>query len=355
MASWPQNKIIIEDGRVTDAQHPQIISASRSTDIPAFYCDWFFHRLEKGYSVWTNPFNGVKSYVAYDQTRFIVFWSKNPYPLLKYLPTLKERGIGCYVQYSLNDYEKEGLEKSVPPLSFRIETFKELVRQLGKGGVIWRFDPLILTDEISIDDLLGKIEYIGDQLCDYTEKLVFSFADIAIYRKVKKNLDDAGVHYLEWTKVQMVDFAKRLVDLNKRKGWNYTLATCGEAANLEGVEHNHCIDDALMIRRAHHDKVLMNFLKVRICPMPQPDFFGESEPLPMDAIVLNNSKYAIRGDNKDKGQREFCGCMKAKDIGQYNTCIHKCEYCYANDNKAIAMRNYEIHKQYPTSETITGQ
>ena len=71
---------------------------------PAFYCDWFFHRLEKGYSAWTNPFNGVKSYVAYDQTRFIVFWSKNPHPLLKYLPKLKERGIGCYVQYSLNDY-----------------------------------------------------------------------------------------------------------------------------------------------------------------------------------------------------------------------------------------------------------
>ena len=113
------------------------------------------------------------------------------------------------MQYSLNDYEKEGLEKSVPSFSFRIETFKELVRQLGKGGVVWRFDPLILTDEISMDNLLAKIENIGDQLRGYTEKLVFSFADIAIYRKVKKNLNEAGVHYLEWTKVQMIEFAKR--------------------------------------------------------------------------------------------------------------------------------------------------
>ena len=258
------------------------------------------------------------------------------------------------MQYSLNDYEKEGLEKSVPSFSFRIETFKELVRQLGKGGVVWRFDPLILTDEISMDDLLAKIENIGDQLRDYTEKLVFSFADIAIYRKVKKNLDEAGVHYLEWTKDQMIEFAKRLVELNKRKGWDYTLATCGEAADLEGVEHNRCIDDVLMIKRAYNDKVLMDFLKVKIYSMPQPDMFGESEPLPADSIVLDNDKYIIRGDNKDKGQREFCGCIKAKDIGQYNTCIHKCEYCYANDNKALAMRNFNMHKQNPTSETITG-
>ncbi len=354
MTTWPKKEITLEDGSITDAHHPQIISASRSTDIPAFYCDWFFHRLEKGYSAWTNPFNGVKSYVAYDQTRFIVFWSKNPYPLLKYLPKLKERGIGCYVQYSLNDYEKECLEKSVPPLSFRIETFKELVRQLGKGGVVWRFDPLILTDEISMENLLAKIENIGDQLRDYTEKLVFSFADIAIYRKVKRNLEEAGVHYLEWTKEQMIEFAKRLVELNKRKGWNYTLATCGEAADFDGVEHNHCIDDVLMIRRSPNDRTLMNFLKVKLASMPQPDMFGESEPLPNDAIVLNNGMYATRGDNRDRGQREFCGCMKAKDIGQYNTCIHKCEYCYANDNKTIAMHNYETHKQHPTSETITG-
>ena len=92
MATWQKKEIVLEDGRIVDAQHPQIISASRSTDIPAFYCDWFFLRLEKGYSAWTNPFNGAKSYVAYDQTRFIVFWSKNPHSLLKYLPKLKERG-----------------------------------------------------------------------------------------------------------------------------------------------------------------------------------------------------------------------------------------------------------------------
>lgn len=181
MASWQYTEIIV-DGQSIKAQAPLIISASRSTDIPAFYADWFFHRLEKGYSAWTNPFNGVKSYVSYDNTRFIVFWSKNPRPLLPYLHILKKRNIKCYIQYTLNDYEQEKLEK-VPSLTNRIETFKMLVEQLGKGSVIWRFDPMILTDDISVDDLLRKVQNIGDQLKDYTEKLIFSYADIAMYKK----------------------------------------------------------------------------------------------------------------------------------------------------------------------------
>ena len=71
-----------------------------------FYADWFFHRLDKGYSVWINPFNNVRSYISYSKTRLIVFWSKNPRPLLKYLRRLDETGIHSYIQFTLNDYEK---------------------------------------------------------------------------------------------------------------------------------------------------------------------------------------------------------------------------------------------------------
>ena len=311
--------IVLEDGTSAPCQEPIVISASRSTDIPAFYCDWFFHRLKVGYSAWTNPFNGVKMYVSYAKTRFVVFWSKNPRPLLSHLDELKEREIGCYIQYSLNDYEEEKLERGVPPIAERIDTFKRLVDTLGVGSVVWRFDPLMLTDDIDIDKLLKKIENIGDQLKGYTEKLVFSFADIALYRKVKSNLEANGIPYHEWTEEQMKDFAGRLVELNKRKGWNYKLATCGEKGRYPDVEPNHCIDDELIIRRSYHDKVLMDFLKADIKPMPTQDLFGESEPIPEDAIILCNGQYATRGDNRDKGQREFCGCMKSKDIGHYNT------------------------------------
>ena len=218
MAQWQSIQIRRENGEAVKAQAPIIVSASRSTDIPAFYADWFFHRLKVGYSAWTNPFNGVKSYVSYQDTRFIVFWSKNPRPLLQHLDYLKERNIGCYIQYTLNDYEKEGLERGVPILSERVDTFKLLVDKLGKGRVIWRFAPLLLTDDISIDALLTKIERIGDQLQGYTEKLVFSYADILSYRKVKANLEKSHIPYHEWTEPQMLEFAERLAELATKYG-----------------------------------------------------------------------------------------------------------------------------------------
>ena len=315
MATWAKQKLPRENGELVDMQVPILVSASRSTDIPAFYADWFFYRLDKaGYSAWTNPFNGVKSYVSYKDTRFIVFWSKNPKPLLRHLPILKQRGIGCYIQYSLNDYEEEGLEKNVPPIEQRIETFKQLTNALGKGHVIWRFDPLVLTDSINIDKLLDKVENIGNQLLGYTEKLVFSFADILSYRKVQANLQKANINYIDWQENQMREFARRLSVLNQK---------------------------------------LMDYLKVKFYPMPQKSLFGDSESLPDSAIILPNGMYALHGDNKDKGQRAFCGCIKSKDIGEYNTCVHGCEYCYANASKQAAVMNYKCHKENPWSETIT--
>lgn len=355
MAIWEKIKIRRENGEAVDAQVPVIISASRSTDVPAFYAEWFFYRLNIGYSAWVNPFNGIKNYVSYKNTRFIVFWSKNPKPLLKYIDVLKERKINCYIQFSLNDYVEEKLEK-VPSVEDRIQTFKELVNRLGKGHVIWRFDPLVLTDKISIDTLLKRIERIGDELLGYTEKLVFSFVDISIYKKVQSNLDKSGIHYIEWTKDNMILFAKKLVEMNKLK-WNYELATCGELEDLEGVQHNHCVDDNLMIRLAYKDEVLMNFLGVEIHKRDNNSLFGDEMPLPEGAILLPDNLYAIKTkNNKDKGQRKACGCMISKDIGEYNTCIHGCVYCYANSSKDIAKKNYKRAKETGfKAETITGK
>lgn len=343
------------DGRLVKAQAPIIVSASRSTDIPAFYADWFFKRLEIGYSAWTNPFNGVKSYVSYDKTRFIVFWSKNPRPLLDYLHILEERNIKCYIQYTLNDYENEKLEK-VPSLNNRIETFKLLVERIGKGSVVWRFDPMILTESISIDDLLAKVQNIGDQLKGYTEKLVFSYADIALYKKVKANLEKSGVPYHEWTEEQMELFAQKLSAMNKERGWNYKLATCGEKIDINkyGIEHNRCIDGDLITRLAWNDQELMDFMRVKIHDLPSPSLF-ESSIVPEGAMMLPNNKYFVSAHRKDSGQRELCGCMAAKDIGEYNTCPHLCEYCYANTSKEAAIASWKRHLNNPNSETIIGK
>lgn len=355
MAQWQKIQIERENGEIVEAQVPLIVSASRSTDIPAFYADWFFHRLKVGYSAWTNPFNGAKSYISYKNTRFIVFWSKNPRPLLQHLGYLKERNIGCYIQYTLNDYEKESLECGVRPLSERIDTFKLLVDQLGKGSVIWRFDPMILTDDISINDLLEKVCKIGDQLKDYTEKLVFSYADIIAYKKVKRNLETRGIPYHEWTDELMDEFASKLSNMNRERGWNFQLATCGEKIDISKYDilHNRCIDGELITRLAWRDKQLMDFMKVRIEDMPAPSLFGETG-LPPNAILLPQNHYFISTHKKDAGQRMFCECMASKDIGEYNTCPHLCEYCYANSSKEIALKNWEKHRDNKYGETIKG-
>ena len=355
MATWDYTYINV-NGQAVKAQAPVIISASRSTDIPAFYADWFFHRLHVGYSAWTNPFNGVKSYVSYEKTRFIVFWSKNPDPLIPYLPILKEKNIRCYIQYTLNNYEHEKLER-VPSLEKRILTFKNLVKLLGIGSVIWRFDPLILTTDITIDDLLNKIKYIGDQLNGYTEKFVFSYADIEPYKKVKSNLAKNNIPYINWTIPQMDEFAKRLSIMNKERGWNFNLATCGEKINIEkyNITHNRCIDGDLITQIAWDDNVLMKFMGVTIKDTPQPDLFGSSLDLPQNAIILPNGKYFISAHKKDTGQRSLCGCMAAKDIGEYNTCPHLCEYCHANTTKQTAINNWRCHQHNKLAETITGK
>ena len=340
--SYSPRYIQRENGEMVPAQFPVIVSASRSTDIPGFYSDWFLHRLKVGYSAWTNPFDGKKYYVSYRNTRLIVFWSKNPEALMKQgglLDYLEEKGINTYIQYTLNDYVAEGLEKGVPSVERRLDTFKRLVDRLGVGKVIWRFDPLILTDSISVDDLLKKAESIGNELKGYTEKMVFSFADIAAYRKVHANLVNNNIRYREFGEADMLQFAAGIQQLNQ--AWGYTLATCGEKIDIDayGIVHNKCIDDDLMIKYFSDDARLMEFLGVEITGG---DLFN-----PEKTIIKHRN-------NKDKGQRQFCGCIVSKDIGEYNTCAHLCEYCYANCSKEIAMRNLQSHRRNPFSESILG-
>ena len=335
---WIKHKITLLDGTEQEAQVPIIISASRSTDIPTFYADWFINRWEAGYIKWTNPFNGKPLYVSFEKARLVVFWTKNPRPMFKYLDYMDENIPNYYFQYSLNDYDKEKFEAKVSSVESRIKTFIELSNRLGKKRVVWRYDPLILTDTIDIDELLRRVKNIGDQLKDYTEKLVFSFVDIGIYQKVENNLKKENVNYIEWTAQLMDEFAQGLYELNKE--WNLQLGTCSEKIDLEkyNIVHNKCIDDDLMIELFSHDKELMNFLGVEIEPA---DLFS-------DGKIIKTKKL------KDKGQREDCGCVMAKDIGQYNTCPHECNYCYANTSKELAKKNYKIHLDNPDSESILG-
>lgn len=336
--SWDKIQIKRSNGETVEAQAPVIISASRSTDIPAFYSNWLINRIKAGYVMWKNPFNGVSLFVSFEKTRLFVFWSKNYKPMLKHLNFLDEKGVHYYFQFTLNDYDAEKLEPNVPNVQSRIETFQTLSERVGKEKVIWRFDPLILTDKTGVEELLRKVECIGNQLKDYTNKLVFSFADIKPYRKVQNSLRKNAIAYQEFDERTMNEFATGLQQLNK--SLHFELASCAEKIPLEkyGIAHNKCVDDDLMIKLFPDDKILMDFLGVKMLP---PDIFNPS------GTVEKKLK------RKDSGQRQFCGCIMSKDIGEYNTCPHLCKYCYANASKEMVLKNWQLHNAH--SEGIKRQ
>lgn len=282
---------------------PLIISASRATDIPAFHAAWFLQRVRAGYVKWTNPFNQRTQFVSFQHTRAIIFWSKNPAPLLPFLPELDALQIPYYFQFTVNDYDDEQLEPAVPCLEDRLLTFQRLAECVGKHRVIWRFDPLILAAGLEPSALIAKVAKVGASLHPYTEKLVFSFADISSYAKVGKNLQRAGIPFREFTLDEMREIAREIAQLCQ--SWGISAATCAEAINLTdyGIEKNKCIDDALLLKITQHDPALVKLFS-----------------------VANNCK--------DPGQRKACGCVYSKDIGQYNSCLHQCVYCYANANPA---------------------
>lgn len=309
---------------------PVIVSASRSTDIPAFYADWFIERVRTGFCDWVNPFNREVHRVSFAKTRMIVFWSKNPRPMLERLDELEGLGYrNYYFQFTVNDYEREGLEPNVPSLASRIETFCKLSEKVGKARVIWRFDPLLLSPSITVDDLLVRVQRIGRELKGCTEKLVFSFADIEAYRKVASNLKGTGCR--EFRPEEREAFVKGLVEINEELG--LALATCAEEVDLSryGVLHNKCIDDDLMVRLFHDDQPLMDFLGA-------------------EYDMLDG--WQIRKSKKDKGQRKVCGCVVSKDIGMYNTCPHLCRYCYANSSDDLVLANCRKHHAAPHESAL---
>ena len=318
---WDTVEIETKEGRVQGIA-PVIISASRATDIPAFYSEWLINRLNEGYVKWINPFNKKPQYVSFTKTRAFVFWTKDANNLIPHLKEFDDREINYYFLFTVNDYEKEGFEPGLRGLNKRIDTFKELSGKIGKDKVIWRFDPLFLTDKVTTDKLIDKVYKVGNRIVDYTNKLVISFADVYSYRKVQSNLKRSNVSYIEFTPETMEAVAQGLYEINK--SWGIEIATCAEEIDLSkyNIQKNKCIDDELLIRLFPHDKELIDFLCCR------------------DNAEDRSKKL------KDKGQREHCGCIVSKDIGQYDTCCHRCIYCYASNSPKSACDNY---KKYLTS------
>lgn len=301
MSIWTKSEINI-NGQIVEAIEPVIISASRATDIPAFFGEQFVENLSKGYTCWTNPFNQKKSFISFSKTKLIVFWTKNPKKFIPFLKIIDELKIDYFFHFTINDYEKESFEPNIPSLKERISTFIELSKLIGKDRIIWRYDPLVLNKFISINDLVKRIENIGNELIEYTNKYIFSFVDIHEYTKIKRRFLNSKIEIREFENAEKEEFAQRISKIYSNwlnQNTNFQIASCAESINLEKykIQHNKCIDNEYIVKQFSNNKELVDF-------------------------VQKNGK-------KDKNQRNDCNCIVSKDIGKYNTCTHNCVYCYA--------------------------
>ncbi len=319
---WPKTLIQTTDGPM-EAIAPLVISASRATDIPAFHARWFMQRLSAGYCLWQNAFNPrQKQYISFEKCRIFVFWSKNPQALVPWLSEIESRGYQYYFQYTLNDYEAEGLEPNLPKLAQRMDTFRALAEQIGKERLIWRFDPIILGNTLTVERILERIQKLAEQLAPYTEKLVFSFLDM--YRKTKNNLKKIDPFLRPPDASERLRLARGISAISQAISSPLALSTCAEQPDFAAlkIKPNQCIDPELILSLCPDSAELHKLLAPQGRLLPQ-------------ATAKGASSFSI----KDKGQRSLCGCAPSKDIGRYNSCMHFCAYCYANLSKAAVMKN----------------
>lgn len=296
-----------------------IVSASRRTDIPAFYTEWFMNRIRAGYCTVPNPFNRKQvSRISLrpDDVDVIVFWTRNPRPLLSHLAELDERGYRYYFQYTIMD-NPHSLDPKSPPPQAAIETFRELAGRIGPDRVIWRYDPIAFTQVTGAQFHRQTFERIAQALRGYTRRSVVSIVDV--YRKAGKRLRDLaaqGIELIPYDGKPSQRFDELMHGLVYIAGENgMEIVSCAEELDLRsyGIRPGKCVDDEYIAR-----------------------VFG----------------LHVTG-KKDKGQRKECGCVESKDIGMYDTCLFGCQYCYATTSFERAKTNYQEHD--PESPSLIGR
>lgn len=287
-----------------------IISASRRTDIPTYYSEWFYNRIKEKYVLVRNPMNihqVSKINLSPDVVDGIVFWTKNPAPMMDRLNELEE--YNYYFQFTLNSYGKE-VEPNIPfKNDILLSTFQRLSDKIGVDKVVWRYDPIFLNKNYTIDYHIEYFEKLAMRLKDYTCKCTISFIDL--YRNTARN-----VKGLELSEMTFSDKRRLAQELSKiALGYGLKIDTCAEDINLEefNITHARCIDDKRIEKIA--------------------------------GFSLNIEK--------DKNQRLECGCVASIDIGMYNTCRNGCKYCYANYSSNTVNSNFKSHD--PNSQLISGQ
>lgn len=284
-----------------------ILHTGMRTDIPAFYTEWFINRLKEGFVMVRNPYNPIqvtKYHISPDIVDVIAFCTKNPKPFLSYMDMLKNYGQYWFV--TITPYGKE-IEPNVPDKEEVIKSFQELSQKVGIHSIGWRYDPIFISEEYSVQRHIEDFEHMAALLSGYTNTCVISFIDL--YQKVLRNFPEVR----EVKREERIELAKAFVQIGKK--YNITIKACAEGSELAlyGVDCSGCMTTEV-------------FEKAIDCSLEVP---------------------------KVKGARSECGCLLGCDIGAYNTCAHLCRYCYANYDAKTVIKNKKLHN--PKSPLLLGE
>ncbi|MCX6083228.1 MAG: DUF1848 domain-containing protein [Chloroflexi bacterium] len=295
-----------------------IISASRRTDIPAFYSEWLMNRIRAGYCTVPNPFNRNQiSRVSLKpaDVDVIVFWTRNPAPLIPYLKEMDSLGLRYYFQYTIMNNPR-ALDPKSPSLSSALDTFRKLSDQISPSRVIWRYDPIVFTKETGAQYHLENYRLIAASLQGLTNRSVISVVDI--YKKAirrLRHLDETGTPVIPYSGKPdpVFDFLMNGISETARRN-NMEIVSCAEDLDFSqyGIRPGKCVDDEYILK-----------------------VFG------LDVT-----------HKKDPSQRKACGCVASKDIGSYDTCLFGCQYCYATTSFETARNNHAEHN--PQSPSLIG-
>ncbi len=287
-----------------------IISASRRTDIPAFYSEWFMNRLKDGYVLARNPMNHAqvsKIELSPETVDCIVFWTKDAKNIMDKLCLMDELGYPYYFQFTLTPYGKD-IELYLRDKEEIISTFIELSQKIGIHKVLWRYDPIILNTDLTVEYHLERFENLCGRLSGHTRICTISFVDM--YGKLMKSVKNRLLR--EITQEEMRKLASGFSRISRSFG--IELRACCESLDLSGfgIRRASCIDKATV---------------EEIC--------GCSLDVKPDA-----------------NQRKGCGCIQSIDIGAYNTCRNGCVYCYANYSYPAVITNSLKHN--PKADILIG-
>ncbi len=286
-----------------------IISASRRTDIPAFYGEWMINRLRAGFCRVANPFNPTqvsRVSLAGDDVDAIVFWTKDVGPFLPRIADLERLGHPYCFLYTLNDYPS-ALEPNLPPFEQRLAVFRELSARIGPERVSWRYDPIVLSERMDAECHRERFRYIAKALSGATHRVIVSLVDF--YRKTERRLREVeqatGDSFVRAPTHDpcLPELADGLVRIASECGMR--IQSCAEDARVTacGIEPGACIDGDYLQR-----------------------VFGIDVPA-----------------RKDRGQREACRCVASRDIGATDSCLHGCAYCYSTRSHAAARARHARH------------